>query len=287
MLFRAALVAASIATAALSSASLASAGPECTAGHCALAPVAHSPSYQDGYKSEHDFYSIPKNGTFLKNEMQQDGYDTGTVCRLEMGRAATPQSGRLDERLHRRLARSGVQALSTLPGGGALLTRGVQLALTVSADQVPGVHDAFSFDVDITAFLEHEAIAESLVNRLWHLNTSDSSRGFHPGCDVDGVAPHVVEEALRSDHAGDQGSARQTDPQRHRASARIGQSGNGFRDVEGEVGECFEMIRTWLWDAADHHVCVAAGFDLLQTVPGYQRVQAGVEGIEEGDQLFR
>jgi hypothetical protein len=47
------------------------------------------------------------------------------------------------------------------------------LALTVTADQVPGVHDAFSFDVDITAFLEHEAIAESFVNRLWHLNTSD------------------------------------------------------------------------------------------------------------------
>jgi hypothetical protein len=84
MLFRATLVAASIATAATSSASPASAGPGCTAGHCALAPVAHSPSYQDGYNSEHDFYSIPKNGTFLKNEMQQGGYDTATVCRLEI-----------------------------------------------------------------------------------------------------------------------------------------------------------------------------------------------------------
>jgi hypothetical protein len=90
MLFRAALVAASVATAVLSSASLASAGPGCTAGHCALAPVAHSPSYQDGYKSEHDFYSIPKNRTFLKNEMQQDGYDTGMVCRLEMDGGPQP-----------------------------------------------------------------------------------------------------------------------------------------------------------------------------------------------------
>ena len=55
---------------------------------------------------------------------------------------------------------------------------------------------SFAFDVDITAFLEHEAIIESLVNRLGHLNTSYISRRFHPGRDVDGVAPHVVEEAL-------------------------------------------------------------------------------------------
>jgi hypothetical protein len=89
MLFRATLVAASIATAALSSASLASAGPECNAGHCALDPAAHSPSYQDGYKSEHDFYSIPRNHTFLKNEMQQ-GYNTSLVCQLEMAGGAQP-----------------------------------------------------------------------------------------------------------------------------------------------------------------------------------------------------
>ena len=90
MIFRATLVAASITTAAISSASLASAGPGCTDGHCALAPVAHSPSYQDGYNSEHDFYSIPRNATFLKNEMQQGGYDTGMVCRLEMSGGPQP-----------------------------------------------------------------------------------------------------------------------------------------------------------------------------------------------------
>jgi hypothetical protein len=90
MLFRATLVAATIATAVIGSASPASAGPDCTAGHCALAPAAHSPSYQDGYKSEHDFYSIPRNRTFLKNEMQQGGYDTGMVCQLEMSGGPQP-----------------------------------------------------------------------------------------------------------------------------------------------------------------------------------------------------
>jgi hypothetical protein len=90
MIFRATLVAAGTITAALGSASLASAGPACTAGHCALAPAAHSPSYQDGYNTEHAFYSDPRNRNFLKNEMQQGGYDTGTVCRLEIGGGPQP-----------------------------------------------------------------------------------------------------------------------------------------------------------------------------------------------------
>ncbi len=51
------------------------------------------------------------------------------------------------------------------------------------------MHDAFTFHVDLTAFLEHKAIAESLVNRLRHLDTSDSHGGLHPGRDIDGVAP--------------------------------------------------------------------------------------------------
>jgi hypothetical protein len=89
MLFRAALVAVAIATAAVGAASPAGAGPRCPAGRCALAP-AQSPSYQNGYNTEHEFYSIQRNRTFLKNEMQQDGYDTMGVCRLEMDGGPQP-----------------------------------------------------------------------------------------------------------------------------------------------------------------------------------------------------
>lgn len=78
MFFRAILVAASIAMAAIGSAPLAGA-----------APTSQSPSYLDGYNSEHDFYSIPKNRTFLKNEMQQ-GYNTGLVCQLEVNGGPQP-----------------------------------------------------------------------------------------------------------------------------------------------------------------------------------------------------
>jgi hypothetical protein len=83
MLFRAVLVAASIASGAIGPAALAGADPHCAPGQCAGTP-AQSPSYQDGYYNERSFYSEPRNHTFLKNEMQQDGLDTTMVCEREM-----------------------------------------------------------------------------------------------------------------------------------------------------------------------------------------------------------
>lgn len=91
MFFRAALVAAGIATAAVGSTSLAGADPHCAAGQCGPAP-GQTPSYQDGYNSEHGFYSDPRNRNFLKSQMQQNGYDTGSVCQLEMSGGPRPTS---------------------------------------------------------------------------------------------------------------------------------------------------------------------------------------------------
>jgi hypothetical protein len=107
------------------------------------------------------------------------------------------------------------------------------------------MHDALALNLDVATFLEDKVIAESFVSRLRHLNASNGHSGLHPGRDIDGVAPHVVEEALRPDHAGYHGSAGHTDPQRHGTPARISQSGNGIGDVEGEVGQCFKVVRTW------------------------------------------
>jgi hypothetical protein len=91
MVFRAGLVvAATVALAAVGLPSPAGADPHCSAGQCAPAPN-QTPSYRDGYNSEHSFYSEPRNRNFLKSEMQQ-GYNTGMVCQLEIGGGAPPPS---------------------------------------------------------------------------------------------------------------------------------------------------------------------------------------------------
>jgi hypothetical protein len=74
---------------AIVSASLANAEPHCASGQCASGS-GQTPSYQDGYNTEHAFYADPRNRNFLKNEMQQSGYDVGVVCKIEMGGGPEP-----------------------------------------------------------------------------------------------------------------------------------------------------------------------------------------------------
>ena len=46
-----------------------------------------------------------------------------------------------------------------------------------------------------------------------YMNEARDAGGVHPGCDVDGVAPDVVERLLRAHHAGDHGAAVHPHPQ--------------------------------------------------------------------------
>jgi hypothetical protein len=80
--------AAAIVVAVVAPAPLAHADPQCPATGCAHGP-ANSPSYKDGYQSEHDFYSTPQNHSYLASEMKS-GYNTASVCQMEIKGGAPP-----------------------------------------------------------------------------------------------------------------------------------------------------------------------------------------------------
>ena len=88
MFVRSFLAATAIALAAAGLASPAYADPECPAGGCPHGP-ANSPSYKDGYKTEHDYFSTPQNHAYLKSEMQ-NGYTAASACQVEMSGGAPP-----------------------------------------------------------------------------------------------------------------------------------------------------------------------------------------------------
>ena len=85
---RSIFAAAAIVIAAIGPASPAYADPQCPASGCPHGP-SNSPSYKDGYKSEHDYYSTPQNHAYLKSEMN-NGYSTSLVCQTEMNGGAIP-----------------------------------------------------------------------------------------------------------------------------------------------------------------------------------------------------
>lgn len=61
---------------------------QCPASGCphgTAAPPANvnSPSYKDGYKSEHDYFATPQNHAYLASEMR-NGYTAATACQVEV-----------------------------------------------------------------------------------------------------------------------------------------------------------------------------------------------------------
>ncbi len=49
----------------------------------------NSPSYKDGYKTEHDYFSNPQNHAYLASEMKA-GYTTALACQVEVGGGPPP-----------------------------------------------------------------------------------------------------------------------------------------------------------------------------------------------------
>ena len=95
-MFERSLLAAAIAVTAIGMASPAHADPPCPATGCPHGPVnsppsanINSPSYKDGYKTEHDYFSTPQNHQYLKSEMQ-NGYTAATACQAEIGGGPPP-----------------------------------------------------------------------------------------------------------------------------------------------------------------------------------------------------
>ena len=82
------ILAAAMTITAIGLASPAHADPQCPASGCPHGP-ANTPSYKDGYKTEHDYFSIPQNHHYLKSEMQ-NGYTAASACQAEITGGAPP-----------------------------------------------------------------------------------------------------------------------------------------------------------------------------------------------------
>ncbi len=91
------ILAAAVAIAALGLAPLVHADPpQCPATGCPHGPAnsppsanVNSPSYKDGYKSEHDYYATPQNHAYLASEMK-GGYTAMLACQVEVGGGPPP-----------------------------------------------------------------------------------------------------------------------------------------------------------------------------------------------------
>lgn len=99
MFDRSILVASAVAVTALGLAPLTHADPpQCPTSGCPHGPAAppapppanvNSPSYKDGYKTEHDYFSTPQNHAYLASEMRS-GYTVALACQVEVKGGSAP-----------------------------------------------------------------------------------------------------------------------------------------------------------------------------------------------------
>jgi hypothetical protein len=72
------------------------ADPQCPATGCPHGQAnnpppanVNSPSYKDGYKTEHDYFAVPQNHAYLASEMKS-GYTAALACQVELGGGSAP-----------------------------------------------------------------------------------------------------------------------------------------------------------------------------------------------------
>ena len=100
------------------------------------------------------------------------------------------------------------------------------------------LHHALALDVDDTAPLNVVAIAEFRAGRGGDLNASRQRVGFHAARRIHGIAPDVIDEFVRADHAGHDRAAVDADA---RLKAERDVASDRFDRIEharSEDGQC-------------------------------------------------
>src|SRR6516164_1514187 len=65
--------------------------------------------------------------------------------------------------------------------------------------------------LDTTARLEVKKVLRAMIDRLGNIDLAGCTRGFHAGCDVHSVSPHVVNEFSATHYASNDRAGVQTD----------------------------------------------------------------------------
>ena len=71
---------------------------------------------------------------------------------------------------------------------------------------------AFALHVNTAAWLQREVTDEVAGGILGHMDSIWQRIGFEPAGDIYSIAPHVVDEAVRADDAGNHGTGMYADP---------------------------------------------------------------------------
>src|SRR5579872_3749177 len=88
---------------------------------------------------------------------------------------------------------------------------------------------------------------------------------LHTARQVHRLAPHVIDEFLATDDAGDHGTRIDSDPERELTATELTLCDDGLH-IKREVNEGGGVVRPQTWDAGGDHVAIANRLYLFQVV---------------------
>src|SRR3954469_17961414 len=144
------------------------------------------------------------------------------------------------------------------------------------------VHRGLAADLDGTDALAIEPMLDALPRRRTDLDTARDALRLEPAGDVHGLAPDIEGELPVADHASDDRSGVDTDPELETGDP-IALMFRSLDHRQSEIDDPFGVVGHRLRDASSRHVRVTDGLDLLQAPLCDELVEAREQTTEEID----
>src|SRR5262249_19125242 len=122
---------------------------------------------------------------------------------------------------------------------------------------------AFALHVNTSAWLQREEISKVAGCILGHMDSIGQRIGLEPAGDIYCIAPHVVDEAVRADDAGNHRTGMYADPDFQGPAEMAVDAAQSVDYAERHFRDRCERIGVRIVQAGDGHVRIADGLDLL------------------------
>src|SRR5262249_44937346 len=152
-----------------------------------------------------------------------------------------------------------------------------------SAHEKVRLHRALTFDVQWPARLKLKVVAKQVICFSRDVNTAGSAETFHTARGIHRVAPDIVDEFVRANHAGNDRPNMNPNPD-FQIDAQTG--AHALYDVQHldrECGHSVRVVRQRLGQPAGDHIGVADGLDFFEPL----LLDGDVEALEYGGQYFQ
>src|SRR5262245_1263866 len=138
-----------------------------------------------------------------------------------------------------------------------------KIALACSAHEKVRLHRALTFDFQRPARLKLKVMAKHVICFSRDVDTAGSAEAFHAARGIHSVAPDIINELVRANHAGNDRPNMNPDPDFQIDIQTGAHPLYDIQHLDRECGHSVRVVRQWLGQTAGDHIGVADGLNFF------------------------